>query len=183
MKAAFLLILCFCCFSAFSQQLLVVESGGGQSLAGVLIYTTVPGKSSITDSKGMADVRVFENEPELILQLLGYQSKTISWKTLLESNFRIELIPSQITLDIALVAASRWRQNSQDIPGKVRHLADEKLMIRNPANSADWLGSSGEVFIQKSQQGGGSPMIRGFSANRLLYAVDGIRMNLSLIHI
>jgi hemoglobin/transferrin/lactoferrin receptor protein len=180
MKAAFLLILCFCCFSAFSQQLLVVESGGGQSLAGVLIYTTDPGKSSITDSKGMADVRVFENEPELILQLLGYQSKTISWKTLLESNFRIELIPSQITLDIALVAASRWRQNSQDIPGKIRHLADDKLMIRNPANSADWLGSSGEVFIQKSQQGGGSPMIRGFSANRLLYAVDGIRMNTAI---
>ncbi|WP_238531658.1 TonB-dependent receptor plug domain-containing protein [Nitritalea halalkaliphila] len=31
--------------------------------------------------------------------------------------------------------------------------------------------------MQKSQQGGGSPMIRGFSANRLLYTVDGIRMN------
>lgn len=180
MKAAFLLILYFCFFSAFSQELLVVESGGGQSLAGVLIYTKDPGKSSITDSKGMADVSIFENEPELILQLLGYQSKIISWENLLESKFRIELVPSQITLDVAVVAASRWRQNSQDVPGKVRHLADEKLLIRNPANSADWLGSSGEVFIQKSQQGGGSPMIRGFSANRLLYAVDGIRMNTAI---
>ena len=39
------------------------------------------------------------------------------------------------------------------------------------------LGSSGEVFIQKSQMGGGSPMIRGFSTNRILIVVDGVRMN------
>jgi hemoglobin/transferrin/lactoferrin receptor protein len=39
---------------------------------------------------------------------------------------------------------------------------------------------SGEVFIQKSQQGGGSPMIRGFSTNRLLYSIDGVRMNTAI---
>lgn len=42
------------------------------------------------------------------------------------------------------------------------------------------LATSGEVFIQKSQQGGGSPMIRGFSTNRLLYVVDGVRMNTAI---
>jgi hemoglobin/transferrin/lactoferrin receptor protein len=31
--------------------------------------------------------------------------------------------------------------------------------------------------VQKSQLGGGSPMIRGFSTNRLLLSVDGVRMN------
>jgi len=36
------------------------------------------------------------------------------------------------------------------------------------------------VFIQKSQQGGGSPMIRGFATNRLLYSVDGVRMNTAI---
>jgi hemoglobin/transferrin/lactoferrin receptor protein len=33
------------------------------------------------------------------------------------------------------------------------------------------------VFIQKSQLGGGSPIIRGFSANSVLIVVDGVRMN------
>ncbi|MDG1767154.1 MAG: TonB-dependent receptor [Flavobacteriales bacterium] len=37
-----------------------------------------------------------------------------------------------------------------------------------------------KVFIQKSQQGGGSPMIRGFATNRLLYTVDGVRMNTAI---
>jgi len=33
------------------------------------------------------------------------------------------------------------------------------------------------VRIQKSQGGGGSPIIRGFEANRVLIVVDGVRMN------
>src|SRR5690606_22392978 len=46
--------------------------------------------------------------------------------------------------------------------------------------AADLLSLSGKVYIQKSQQGGGSPMIRGFSTNRLLYTVDGVRMNTAI---
>ena len=42
------------------------------------------------------------------------------------------------------------------------------------------IGSTGEVFIQKSQLGGGSPMIRGFATNRVLIAVDGVRMNTAI---
>src|SRR5690606_22275722 len=49
-----------------------------------------------------------------------------------------------------------------------------------PQTAADMLAGSGEVFVQKSQLGGGSPMIRGFATNRLLYAVDGVRMNTAI---
>lgn len=180
MKAASLIILFLLGLPAYSQQILITESGSNQPLAGVLIYTTDPGKSSITDSNGAGDISIFKDHSKIIIQLLGFESKNVSWENLVTSNFKIELNPSQITLDIAIVGASRWRQSTQDVPGKVRHLDEEKLLIRNPANSADWLGSTGEVFIQKSQQGGGSPMIRGFSANRLLYAVDGVRMNTAI---
>ena len=36
---------------------------------------------------------------------------------------------------------------------------------------------SGHVYIQKSQLGGGSPIIRGVSTNRLVLSVDGVRLN------
>ncbi|MGB4845217.1 MAG: TonB-dependent receptor, partial [Ferruginibacter sp.] len=42
---------------------------------------------------------------------------------------------------------------------------------------ADLLNQTGTVFIQKSQLGGGSPMIRGFATNRILLVIDGVRMN------
>jgi len=51
------------------------------------------------------------------------------------------------------------------------------ILIQNPQTAADLIGISDEVFIQKSQLGGGSPMIRGFATNRVLIVVDGVRMN------
>jgi len=51
------------------------------------------------------------------------------------------------------------------------------VAFQNPGTAADLLQQSGEVFMQKSQLGGGSPMLRGFAANRVLIVVDGVRMN------
>lgn len=163
-----------------AQQLQLSEAESNQPLSGALIYVLKQEKSVITDSKGRADIGVFKNQQSIVIQLLGYESRTFSWTNLLDSQFKVALIPSQITLDLAIIAASRWRQSTQDIPQKVRQIEPDKLLIRQPSNSADWLGSTGEVFVQKSQMGGGSPMIRGFSANRLLYAVDGVRMNTAI---
>jgi len=53
----------------------------------------------------------------------------------------------------------------------------QKINEIAPQTSADLLEKSGEIFVQKSQLGGGSPMIRGFSANRILLTLDGIRLN------
>jgi hemoglobin/transferrin/lactoferrin receptor protein len=43
--------------------------------------------------------------------------------------------------------------------------------------TADYLEKSGKLFIQKSQQGGGSAIIRGFEASRILLKLDGARLN------
>ncbi len=74
-------------------------------------------------------------------------------------------------------SASRWCQESESQPVKITRLSFEESNAFNPQTAADMLGLTGEVFIQKSQYGGGSPMIRGFATNRLLYSIDGVRMN------
>lgn len=67
---------------------------------------------------------------------------------------------------------------------KVKHTAQQALVIDkktiakvNAANTADLLQEGGKIFVQKSQQGGGSPVLRGFEASRVLLLVDGIRLN------
>jgi hemoglobin/transferrin/lactoferrin receptor protein len=163
-----------------AQQIRVFESGGRLPLGGVLIYSVAQGKSVSTDSSGRAEIALFKGQESIVFQLLGFESKKLSWTELSASQFQIELVPSQIILDIAMIAATRWTQNAQNIPGKVSSISRDQLSLRPPSNTSDWLGSGGEVFVQKSQLGGGSPMIRGFSANRLLYAVDGVRMNTAI---
>lgn len=59
-------------------------------------------------------------------------------------------------------------------------ISRREAQIYQPQTTADLLGHTGAVYIQKSQQGGGSPMIRGFATNRLLYSVDGVRMNTAI---
>lgn len=79
-----------------------------------------------------------------------------------------------------VVVATKWKQKKQDVPYKIASITTEDIELQNPQTAADLLGVSGKVFIQKSQQGGGSPMIRGFATNRLLYVVDGVRMNTAI---
>ncbi|GMQ27737.1 TonB-dependent receptor plug domain-containing protein [Algoriphagus confluentis] len=166
--------------AVIAQVIRVTDAESQLPLKGVLIYSKEPQLSVVTESEGEADISLFKDHRSIVIQLLGFESKVLSWKSLSASNFEIQLTPSQITLDVTVIAASRWKQSSQEIPGKVRQLDSQDLTVRAPSTTADWLGSSGEVFVQKSQLGGGSPMIRGFSANRLLYAVDGVRMNTAI---
>ena len=83
-------------------------------------------------------------------------------------------------LSEVIISANRWKQYSKDVPQKVSIISQAKVALHNPQTAADLLTISGKVFMQKSQQAGGSPMIRGFATNRLLYAVDGIRMNTAI---
>lgn len=52
-----------------------------------------------------------------------------------------------------------------------------KIKFFSQPTMAEVLSQSGQVLVQKSQLGGGSPILRGFEANKVLLVVDGIRMN------
>jgi hemoglobin/transferrin/lactoferrin receptor protein len=82
-----------------------------------------------------------------------------------------------IELEEVVFSANRWQQKINEVPNKVIKIDLRIAKIQNPQTSADLLGQTGTVFIQKSQLGGGSPMIRGFATNRVLLVTDGVRMN------
>ena len=80
-------------------------------------------------------------------------------------------------LDEVIVRFNKWEQKLNEVPNKIAKVSMRDLRLRNPQTTADLLGQIGSVFIQKSQLGGGSPMIRGFATNRVLMVADGVRMN------
>lgn len=81
------------------------------------------------------------------------------------------------TMGEVVISVSKWEQKLNEVPNKIVKISKNDIFKNNPQTSADLLGQSGMVFIQKSQLGGGSPMIRGFATNRVLLVVDGVRMN------
>lgn len=63
------------------------------------------------------------------------------------------------------------------LPMQVSVITAKQIDFQNFQSTAELLSNSGSLFVQKSQQGGGSPSIRGFEASRVLLLVDGVRMN------
>ncbi|MDL2143845.1 TonB-dependent receptor [Flavobacterium tructae] len=71
------------------------------------------------------------------------------------------------------IITERYSKSTQDI----KHISRKEIEFQKNQNTADLLANTGTVSVQKSQQGGGSPVLRGFEANKILLLVDGIRMN------
>ncbi|PJJ54744.1 TonB-dependent receptor plug domain-containing protein [Hymenobacter chitinivorans] len=82
-----------------------------------------------------------------------------------------------ISLSEVVVSANRVQERKADIPQQIDVLPAAQIRLQNPMNTADALQNTGQVFVQKSQFGGGSPVIRGFEANKILLVIDGVRMN------
>lgn len=164
-----------------AQQIVTVRDGKtGKPIANATILSQQPRAFAVTNMEGKADISAFEGSQMVRIQCLGYEPVYTSYNLMIRAESGITLEPNTINVEEVVVAATRWRQRSGQQPAKIISIRPEEVALQNPQTAADLLGISGKVFIQKSQQGGGSPMIRGFSTNRLLYAVDGVRMNTAI---
>jgi hemoglobin/transferrin/lactoferrin receptor protein len=84
---------------------------------------------------------------------------------------------NEIELDQIIVTSQRFAKQKRTISQQVESISKNEIEFQNSQNTADVFANSGMLAIQKSQQGGGSPVIRGFEASRILLVLDGIRMN------
>jgi len=79
--------------------------------------------------------------------------------------------------EIKVYSANKFEENLRDLNYKVEIITEKEINFRMPQTSGELLAQSGAVFMQNSQLGGGSPVIRGFEANRVLLVIDGVRLN------
>ena len=181
MKRLFFTCIAFWAFSFASAQVITIEDAESKlPLENATLSCNNPKIVLSTNAKGQCDIAVLQGAEKIEIRYFGYKTLVKSFAELTQTNYQLGLSPTRISLDQVVISASRWNQNQRDIPSKVSTITSREVALQNPQTAADLLGASGEVFIQKSQQGGGSPMIRGFSTNRLLYAVDGVRMNTAI---
>lgn len=169
----------FLCFSAlvFSQDVTILNEVTYMPIPGVTIYNDSKTTSVFTDLSGNADLNNFKAAETLFFQHISYQTLKSTKNDIVKGSSRILLRPNPQSLNEIVVSASKFMQSKEEIPQKILSLDAKNIALANPQTSADLLENSGKVFVQKSQLGGGSPMIRGFSTNRLLISVDDVRMN------
>lgn len=82
-----------------------------------------------------------------------------------------------MNLNEVIISANKIEELKKNVAQEAEVFTDSAITILQPQSTAELFSSSAEIFVQKSQQGGGSPVLRGFEANRVLLMIDGVRMN------
>ncbi|MBK9673295.1 MAG: TonB-dependent receptor [Bacteroidetes bacterium] len=80
-------------------------------------------------------------------------------------------------LNEVVISVNKVEESKRKVAHQIEVLDAKQISSAQAQTTADLLQSTGKISVQKSQQGGGSPVIRGFEASRVLIVVDGIRMN------
>jgi len=163
--------------SLYGQEVNIYDKFDLQPIENVVIVNNQNSQTSLTNNNGVAFLDVFDKQDTLQFQHTSYLTAIYTFRQLEEAGFTIGLTERSVRLGEVVVAASKWEENKEEVPSRIVTISSKDISFRNPQTTADMLEGTGEVFVQKSQQGGGSPMIRGFAANAVLIVIDGIRMN------
>ncbi|NUM31925.1 MAG: TonB-dependent receptor [Bacteroidetes bacterium] len=88
-----------------------------------------------------------------------------------------DTIRKSVDLDEIVISVNKTEEIKRHSSSQIHVISSKQIKFDNPQTSADLISNTGQIMVQKSQQGGGSPVIRGFEANKILLVVDGVRMN------
>ena len=178
----FYLIIIGLCLSwkVTAQSVLVLHIETKKPISGAVLLQEHPLVSKTTNSIGVCNLAEFDLSRPIEIGLEGFKQQKMRFTVDSASVFQVFLEPQTIKISEVIVSATRWHELSKNIPSQTTKISSKEIRMGQPQTAADLLDLSGKVFIQKSQQGGGSPMIRGFATNRLIYTVDGVRMNTAI---
>ncbi|WP_227021016.1 TonB-dependent receptor plug domain-containing protein [Arenibacter algicola] len=161
---------------ALGQEIVILDEEDHQPIPNVIVYNWDKSRTVLSDFDGKCDLSKFDLGERITFTHIGYQNyRSTKSHAVRKGKLYLALIAEQ--LDEVVMSISKWEQQKKDIPQKISLMNAKTIEFTASQTSADLLQNSGKVFVQKSQLGGGSPMIRGFATNRLLLSVDGVRMN------
>ncbi|NOR35067.1 MAG: TonB-dependent receptor plug domain-containing protein, partial [Bacteroidales bacterium] len=158
------------------QQVQVRNQSDHTPIESVAVFNISRDKAAITDSLGMINVSIFQSNDTIVFQHPAYMSKEFC-RSDLSNQKEVFLQRKRILIDEYVISASKYRESSMIIPYMVDVLEDNVLMESTGFSAADILEETGNILVQRTQGGGGSPILRGFEANKILLVVDGVRLN------
>lgn len=164
-------------FFAEAQKIKIIDDFSKKAIEDVAVFNNDNSIFSVSDAEGFVHIDLQQVKDVLFFQHPAYENTSIALATLKEKNYIVALEEKTIQVDVTVISANKTQENTERISNKVDVLEMKTVELFNPKTSAEVLEASGNIMVQKSQSGGGSPIIRGFEANKVLLVIDGVRMN------
>ena len=153
----------------------VTDWQSGSPIADVYVKVLNSNLATVTDQQGTFKFASLPSGTKLLLTAMGYQSIE---QVVTDSTSRIAMERSSIYLNNNItITAKRFEVNQFDISEGVTIVDSQELQQTSPRSTPEVLMGTAGVWVQKTNHGGGSPIIRGLAGNQVLLMVDGIRMN------
>ena len=177
MNKIILLLFVFTIFKGFSQTVKVIDFDTEAPIENVTIYNETKTKINHTNKDGIAPLYEYQDTDILSFNHLAYIEVDVLKKDLKLINYIVKLQKKSLQLNEIVLSVSRDIEKKTRIAEQVSVLTSTEIVQKTPQTSADLLAVIPGIRVQKTQLGGGSPVIRGMEANRVLLVVDGVRMN------
>jgi|TARA_B110000238_G_scaffold194396_1_gene232189 hemoglobin/transferrin/lactoferrin receptor protein len=177
MRPLFFIFLIGFSFNNFSQQVKVLDKETGKTVKNVTIYNENQTITLTTRKNGTANLSPFKNSEFIYFSHLSYALFQVKKADLKTNNYILFLTKESEQLDEVVLSVFKNKQKSNRIAEQVAVLSQKDIRKISPQTSADLLATIPGIKVQKSQFGGGSPVLRGMESNRILLVVDGVRMN------
>ncbi len=174
-KSALVLVLLFISLCSYAQTVTIVDKSSLHPVNGAVLKSD--NKTVSTNEQGQAEISEFKGSDKIEIITSDYNKEILSYSTIEALNFTIQLTDKSYHTDEIVISANKFDINSKYLPRQVEVINSEDIKFGNSQTTADLLSNTGNILVQKSQQGGGSPIIRGFEANKVLIMIDGVRIN------
>ncbi|MBJ2174144.1 TonB-dependent receptor [Aureibaculum sp. A20] len=175
MKRFLLLILIFSYVTSNAQTITVLDEESRFPISNVAIFNENKTKHVVSDKDGQADLSVFEFNDILSFTHFSYIEYEVLKRQI--TTDIIILKSTEHTLDEVFLSSSKSKESRNRIAEQIDVFSIKDIQRISPQTSADLLAEMPGIKVQKSQFGGGSPVLRGMESNRVLLVVDGVRMN------
>ena len=162
---------------SLAQKVKVLNKETGKVVKNVNVFNFDNTVSLTTDNNGLTDISSIKEGEIIYFSHLSYAVLKIKKSKLRELNFIVKLAKESEELDEVIISSFKKEEKAKRIAEQIAVLSSKDIQKVSPQTSADLLATIPGIKVQKSQFGGGSPVIRGMESNRVLLVVDGVRLN------
>jgi hemoglobin/transferrin/lactoferrin receptor protein len=179
MKSLIVMVLCLYAYSwTTAQKVILIHQNTWQPVEGVNVFKQSDNYLlGVSDAQGEVELKGIRLDEQLIFRHPLYSEVLITLEQLQKLEGKLLLKENVNSIDEIVISASKFEEKRKDVAQKIQVVRSSEIQEINQTSTADVIASTGNVLVQKSQLGGGSPVIRGFEANRVLLVIDGVRMN------
>lgn len=162
---------------SYGQSCIILDKNSEFPIQNVQVQNEDYSKIVVSNKNGVVDLSIFTEMELLTFSHVSYVEFELLKKQLQENNSKVYLQFKSEILNEVFLSATKGQEKITRIAEQTAVYSSKEIQNAAPQTSADMLANIPGVKVQKTQFGGGSPVIRGMESNRILLVVDGVRMN------